>query len=53
MIVRTPLLKHAVETGIARRVESVYDSGVVNSNTFTVLIVGMGDIIIASWGLLG
>lgn len=42
--VRTALLNHSIETGIARRVESIYDSG-ARVVCKSMLIVGMGDVI--------
>ena len=43
--VRTPLLKQAIETMVARRIEATFDAGVLKSLSI-ILTSGMGDIII-------
>lgn len=50
--VRTPLLKQAIETMVARRIDATYDAGVLKSLSI-ILTSGMGDSIILGIILLG
>jgi hypothetical protein len=42
--VRTPLLKQAIETMVARNIEATFDAGVLKSLAM-LLMLGMGDIV--------